>query len=358
MEEVMNNNPSSDTTPQSTPEPAPQTQQINSASQLPTETKEDKGNKNVIKLVIASLILLVLVIAGVALNWNFFRLLFISQTKTSQSTQQTTKQTPTPVDTSDKISIGNQTIKMGKGGKKEVLLPDNETWIGFTSGDAPDVVFGERKTLNDIHNINYLSVPGSLSFYNNSYLVEIQNTGCNKERQFFGDYWATVTTDCTLQVVSRQEEAPIRNLEPFTKTLTTTVPFNNQISSDINTPFIYLKMPELYVRNFSTPYSSENISLSSGKPPNRSTSFWDIGVITAYGIETVRYEAQEIWDKETKQVNTGPLTTTSTIDNLECRVIFTGDEGQQNEQCDVTISFSFSQDETNLIPIKLSSYSQ
>lgn len=342
----------------------PSTSQESSTSQvitqdIPSEKQPPvKPKRQTLRLIISVVLLIGLITAGISLNWNFFRLLFMKQTRISQSSQQSTKQTPSPVDSSNKISIGTQTIKMGEGGKREILLPDSETWIRFTGGDAPDVIFGERKNLNDIHNINYLSVPGSLSFYNNGYLIETQNTGCNKERKFFGDYWATVTTDCTLKITTTQQEAPIKQFEPFSKELNSKTSYNASANQPTS-PLVHIVMPKLSIQNFSTPYVSENISLQAGSMTSYSTSSaWDIKIITSYGIETIRYTAQEVWDKETKQVTTAPLTAVATVKNLDCKVIFTGDEGQQTERCDVTVNFSFSQDEANLVPIKLSSYSQ
>lgn len=324
----------------------------------------NESEHNIVKTFIALLVLLGLLIAGIALNWNFFRPLFINQVTISQSTQPSSQKESKPTDTSNPtVSLGTQTIKVVPGltKDKQFLLPDGESRITFGNtgrpDSVPDLVFGNNKVLNDIHSINYLPVRNDVSFYNNGYFIELKNLGCNTETRFT-DVPEVWVTDCSVQVTSKQEEAPVRNLEPFTKTISTTESFNNRINSDLNTPFIYVAMPELKVQNFSTPFSSENVSLSSGTPPNRSTSFWDISVITSYGTETIRYTAQEIWDKETKQVVTGPLTAVSTIDNLDCKVIFTGDEGQQTERCDVTASFSFSQDETKLVPIKIYSYTQ
>lgn len=303
-----------------------------------------------IRVVLSILFLVVLVISGVGLNLNL---------KDLFSNQQTSNKTkPTPKDDLNKIPLGTQTVRMGAGGKSEILLSDSETWIKFAGGDAPEAIFGDRKTLNDIHNINYLSIQGTLSFYNKGYLINIKNASCRKQRKFFDDYWAEVTTDCTLDLSTAQEEAPIKHFEPFTKEVTTQVLFNSSINQP-DGPLVHIIMPKLSIQNFSTKFTSENVSLEMGSMTSYSTSTpWDILVVTSYGIETIRYTAQEVWDKEIKEVKTGPLVTKSEVKNLDCKVVFSGKEGEQTQQCSATLEFSLSQNEENLVPIKLETYSQ
>ncbi|MFC1727072.1 hypothetical protein ACFL0Y_00950 [Patescibacteria group bacterium] len=363
MEEVTNDNKTSDTKLPNAPEPIPQVQQ-NTDIQPPIETKDYKGKKNVAKIVIASLILLGLIIAGIVLNWNFFRLLFVNQNKTSQTTSTPTNEVAKPTDmASPTVSLGTQTIKVipGLAQEKQHLLADGETRILFGSGGSskavPDIVFGQNYSLNDIHNINHLPIRNGVSFYNNGYFITLKNQGCNTETRFT-DVPEVWVTDCTIQVTSGQEEALTKKLEPFNRAFNANTSFSGAITQP-ESPLIYLTMPKLSIQNFSTPQSSENVSLQAGSMTSYSTSTaWDIQIISSYGIETIRYTAQEVWDKETKQVTTGPLTSVSKIDNLDCKVIFTGDEGQQTERCEVTVNMSFGQDEANLLPIKLSSYTQ
>jgi hypothetical protein len=360
--EALSNNKNSLKKTKDTSEIIHKIQQSSFTQNLPKEIKVSKSRS--IKKVAAFLILLVLITVGIALNWNYLSLLFVNQVGTDNVTQPPLQKDKDMTDISDStLSPGTRIIKISPGLAKEnkFLLPDGETRILFGNigreDSVPDLVFGGSYVLNDIHNINYYPIRSEVSFYNNGYFIALQNLGCNTEKGFT-DVPVTRVTDCSIQVTSRQEDAPVRNLVPFIKTISTTEPFYGQVNIEPDTPFIYLIVPELYVQNLSTPYSSENVSLSSGLPPNRSDSYWDIGVVTSYGIETIRYEAQDIWDKKNIQVDTGPLTMVSTIDNLACEIIYTGDEGQQTERCSVTVSFLFNQDENNLIPIKLSSYSQ
>ena len=226
-----------------------------------------------------------------------------------------------------------------------------------SSKAVPDLVLGQNYSLDDIHNINYLPIRNELSLYNNGYFIALKNQGCNTENRF-SDVPEVWVTDCSIQITSSKEEAPTKRLETFNRVFSTNVSFSGTVTQPDN-PLIFLTVPKLTIQNFSTPQSSENVSLQAGSMTSSSTSTpWDILIITSYGIETIRYTAQEIWDKETKQVITGPLTSVSTIDNLDCKVIYTGNEGQKTERCEVTVNLSFSQDETNLKPIKLSSYSQ
>ena len=324
----------------------------------PEQPIQTKSKVSKVKLTLSIFLLVVLIIAGVGFNLNFIDL-FSSLINPSQLTQRVSNKTESvPKDKLDVIPVGTQTVKMGEGGKSEVLLSDGESRITFGGGTPLEVVSGKNRNLNDIHNINYLSISGVLSFYNKGYLIDIKNTGCRKQRKFFGDYWAEVTTDCTLDISTLQQDAPIKHFEPFSKEVTTQTSFNNSVNQP-DGPLVHVVMPKLSIQNFSTKFTSENVSLQAGSMTSYSTSTpWDILIVTSYGIETIRYNSQEIWDKEIKEVKTGPLTTKSEVKNLDCRVVFTGDEGQQTQQCNVTVEFSFSQDQENLVPIKLATYSQ
>jgi len=86
---------------------------------------------------------------------------------------------------------------------------------------------------------------------------------------------------------------------------------------------------------------------------------WDVKVISGYGIDTIRYTAQEIWNKENKEITIGPLKINTAIKSLDCRAIYTGNNGEQLHRCyDIIVEFSFAQDEGGKMPIKLNSYSE
>lgn len=363
MEEIMNNNEASGTVPLNNSEPLYKTQQNSIVPQPSLEIKEDegkKGKRSVFITFVASLLLAILVIGGIALNWNFFRLLFVSLIKTSDNSQLTTKSVAKPTEASEPtISLGTQTLKVipGQTSPGEYTLADGETTILFGSNSVPDLVFGKYYSLNDIHNINYLPIRDEVSFYNKGFLISLKNQGCKTENRFT-DVPEVWVTDCSIQVTSIKENAPTKQLDAFNRAFVTNVSYSGVITQTDN-PLIYITVPKLSIQNFSTPHSSENVSLETNSMTSYSTStFWDIQIVTSFGIETIRYSAQEVWDKETKEVVIGPLTSVSTINSLDCKVIYTGNEGQKTEQCGVTVNISFSQNKTNLIPVKLSTYSQ
>ena len=326
--------------------------------------KQYYSEESLIKRVFALLLLIGIIAVGIILNWNFIKLLFVNQTKPAQTTSSTIKDAAKPTAISNPtVPLGTKTIKIlpGQTGQGKYILSDGETRILFgnsgSSKAVPDLVLGQNYSLDDIHNINYLPIRNELSLYNNGYFIALKNQGCNTETRFT-DVPEVWVTDCSIQVLSSKEEAPIKQLGSFSRVFNTNVSFSNAITQPEN-PLIYLNLPKLSIQNFSTPYSSENLSLQAGSMTSYSTStLWDMQLITSYGVETIRYSAQEIWDKETKQVAIGPLTVASTIDDLNCKVIYTGDEGENTERCEVRVNMSFSQNEENLIPIKLSSYSQ
>ncbi len=77
------------------------------------------------------------------------------------------------------------------------------------------------------------------------------------------------------------------------------------------------------------------IGLESGSMTSYSTDTpWDMSFITAYGIDTIRYSAEEIFNKQSKKINVGPLQIDSEIMSFNCRVIYKGTDGGETQQCD------------------------
>lgn len=210
--------------------------------------------------------------------------------------------------------------------------------------------------LNDIHAINYLDVRKEIAFYNGGYFYKLTNLGCNKAQKFDIDVVITVVTDCNLRIATKKESAPIQQLTFFSKVLHTTQAFTGRVSPT-NELLIYVMMPKLSLQNYSTQFSSENINLQAGSMTSYSpSSFWDITFVTVYGIETIRYTAEELWNKESKEVSVGPLQIKSKIQEFSCSVIYKGPNGEVTQRCDdIPVELSFNQIEQQ-IPVKILTY--
>ncbi|MDZ7586555.1 MAG: hypothetical protein U0946_02265, partial [Patescibacteria group bacterium] len=160
-----------------------------------------------------------------------------------------------------------------------------------------------------------------------------------------------------LRITTKKESAPLNTLTAFSKLFHTTQPFTGQISS-ANELLIYIMLPKLSLQNYSTKFSSENVNLQAGSMTSySSSSFWDITFITGYGIETIRYTAEELWNKESKKISVGPLHLTSKILDFSCSVIYRGVNGEETQRCDdIPVELSLDQIGQQ-IPIKILSYS-
>jgi len=319
-------------------------------------------SKNTIKLIVAVAVLVIVVVSGLMLNWNYIRVIFLNPNQ--QPTQITKSQvsTPSSTKTTSQVDIGEKTITV-KPGQTDYILADGETRILFDNSGSPtavpDVVFGDRYSLNDIHTINYLPIRKEVSFYNKEFFIALKNIGCKTETRFtdIPEVWVT---ECSIQVTSKQEQAPIKSITSFSKELNTRTPFKGSVTTAPSDLLIYIIMPRLSIQNFSTKLLSENVALESGSMTSYSTDTpWDTRIITGYGIDTIRYTAQEIWNKESKEVVIGSLKVKTTIKNLDCKVIYTGSNGEQTQRCDdILVNLSFTQDTNNQLPIKLVSYQE
>ncbi len=316
--------------------------------------------KNPIKLIAAVVILAIIVVGGVVLNWNYIRVIFLNPNKQTAQSTKSQPSTTTPTKAVSQVETGEKTITV-KPGQTDLTLVDGDTRILFgnsgSSNAVPDVVFGDRYSLNDIHKVNYLPIRKEVSFYNNGYFITLKNLGCKTETGFtdVSEVWVT---ECSIQTKSKQEQAPLKPFTSFGKEINTSTLFNGSVTNTPNNLLIYLIMPRLSIQNFSTKLLSENVSLESGSMTSYSADTpWDIRLVTGYGIDTIRYTAQEIWNKESKEITIGSLKVTTTIKHLDCKVIYTGTTGEQTQRCNnILVDFSFTQEANNQTPVKLVSY--
>lgn len=318
--------------------------------------------KSPAKLIAAIVILAAIVVGGLVLNWNYIRVIFFNPNKqTAQPTKSQPSTTPS-TKTASQVEAGEKTIIV-KPGQTDLTLIDGETKILFgnsgSSTAVPDVVFGNQYSLNDIHNINYLPIRKELSFYNKGYFIALKNLGCKTETRFT-DVPEVWVTECSIQITSRQEAAPLKSITPFSKELNTRTSYNASVHSQADGLLIYVTMPKLSIQNFSTKLLSENVALESGSMTSYSADTpWDVRIVTGYGIDTIRYTAQGIWNKESKEITIGSLKVKTMIKSLDCKIIYTGSNGEQTQRCDdILVDFSFTQEATSQIPVRLVSYQE
>jgi hypothetical protein len=233
-----------------------------------------------------------------------------------------------------KSALTDETIKVLPG-QSNIILADGESRILFghsgSEMSVPDVVFEKNYSLNDIHKINYLPIRKELSFYSKGYFITLKNLGCNKETRFTDvpEIWVT---DCSINVSSKKVETPILQIKSVVKEINTNSLFKSAIS---NEPLIYVITPRLSLMHWTTGQLKGKIGLESGSMTSYSTDTpWDMSFITAYGIDTIRYSAEEIFSKQSKKINVGPLQVNSEITSFNCRVIYKGADGGETQQCD------------------------
>jgi len=320
------------------------------------------SSKNPVKMIAAISGLAVVVIGGLMLNWNYLKVIFIIPKKQVTPPIKSQPSITVATKTASQIDVGEKTIVV-KPGQNDYTLADGETKILFSnsgsSTSVPDVVFGDRYNLNDIHNINYLPIRREIAFYNKGFFILLKNLGCKTETRFT-DVLEVWVTECIILTTSRQEVTPLKSISPFSKEINTRTSFSGSVTASPNDLLIYITMPRLSIQNFSTKLLSENVSLESGSMTSYSADTpWDIRVISGYGIDTIRYTAQEVWNKVSKEVVIGSLKVNTTIKNLDCKVIYIGNNNEQTQRCDdILVDFSFSQEGGNQIPIKLTSYQE
>lgn len=274
----------------------------------------------------------------------------------SPQTNQTNTTPTTPQKTENQITSSNKTIKVLPG-QSNIVLADGESRILFGNSGSemsvPDIVFGKKYSLNDIHKINYLPIRKELSFYSKGYLITLKNLGCNKETRFTDvpEIWVT---DCSINVSSKKAEAPLLQIKSTAKEINTNSLFKSPIS---NEPLVYVIAPRLSLMNWTTGQLKGKIGLESGSMTSYSTDTpWDMSFITAYGIDTIRYSAEEIFNKQSKRINIGPLQVDSEITSFNCRVIYKGTDGGETQQCDdIIVKLTFASTSGT---VKLVNYSE
>jgi hypothetical protein len=227
------------------------------------------------------------------------------------------------------VSSLDETIKVVRG-RSNIVLIDGESRIQFGMALVPDVIFGKNYSLNDIHNVNFLPIYDELSFYSKGYFITLTNLGCNTEERF-SDVPEVWVTDCSIRVLSTKSEAPVMQANLFEKEILANTETNLEINSE---PLVYISMSNLSLMN----WGSGKVGLESGSMTSYSTDTpWNINFVTAYGIDTISYTANEIFNKKSKTVEIGPLKVSTEIKSLNCQSIY---EGIVTQECnDILVKF-------------------
>src|SRR3989344_28776 len=296
---------------------------------------------------------LIIVVAGIVF---FYSTQNNIPSPNSPQTNQTNTIPATPQKTENQITSSNETIKVLPG-QSNIVLADGESRILFGNSGSemsvPDIVFGKNYSLNDIHKINYLPIRKELSFYSKGYFITIKNLGCNKETRFTDvpEIWVT---DCSINVSSKKAEAPTLQVKSVVKEINTNSLFKSAIS---NEPLVYVVASRLSFMHWTTGQLKGKIGLESGSMTSYSTDTpWDMSFITAYGIDTIRYSAEDIFNTQSKKINIGPLQVDTEITSFYCRVIYKGTDGGETQQCDdIVVKLTLAGDSG---AIKLVNYSE
>jgi hypothetical protein len=216
-------------------------------------------------------------------------------------------------------SVHEQIIKSKEGTQSIKMLP-GLTIVNLPSGDilrfgntgsetsVPDFIFGKDYTLNDMHNINYLPIKKVLEAYSNGYNYKLTNTGCQTERKFDIDVEITVVTNCIIEVQATKTKMPTVNSSNFTKSLSIEEKEGAPLRKSLN-PDPYLFVGATNMRVTKTGDGSKVYSDSGD---------WEVYIITNFGIETVKYTAEELYAQKTKSIVTGPAKVDIVIDSLTC----------------------------------------
>lgn len=246
-----------------------------------------------------------------------------------------------------KVDIGEILVVMHPG-ITNIHLPSGAS-ITFghagSSVSVPDFIFGDKYLLNDIHNINYLPIRKSIIAFHNGYKYEVTNLGCNTQRRFDIDITITEVTDCTIKIVTTKELPPSMNFESSNNKYSVVEhgpPVNSYINNQ-STSLLYLSAGSIRVQ-----------SNSKGEKYVEPGTYWDVYIITRFGVDTIRYDANELWNKESKTVIIGPQEITIKIDNLSCNNIV------RENKCPYFTTIDFTAESTLVqnsnIPIKVLNY--
>lgn len=296
-------------------------------------------------------VLLVVIGVGVALNKPYIEtILNRTQKPSAQQSNSTTEKRDLK-----KIELGEKTLVIKPG--ENYRLADDETTIQFGGSTIPDLVFGEHYSLNDIHKINSLAINNEVSFYNKGYYFQFRKTGCNT-KTVFTDVPEVHVTDCSLQYVGNQATAPIKGLKSFSKQFNLRDSNDSSLTNTPSEPLVYVAFPRASLQNYSTKQLSSRVSLETGSMTSYSADTpWDIQIISSYGIDTLRFTAEEIWNKQSKTSTIGALNVKAEVKDYTCKLLFRGNNGEQTEQCDdIIVELQISDSGSDLVPIKLETY--
>ncbi|EFK96187.1 hypothetical protein LDC_1787 [sediment metagenome] len=179
-----------------------------------------------------------------------------------------------------------------------------------TPESVPDFIYGQRYNLNDIHNVNYLPIYNRLVTYHNGYKYDITNEKCETREKLDVDVMITEVTKCYLKVQSVKEGFPLTESNEVSKSFKLTErgdPIKGLQSGDEKEPLLYVYAEPVRIQK----NVIDEIYLSPG-------SDWDVYMVTGYGIETIRYSAQDLWNKLVKMGNAGEQKIEVTVDDLSC----------------------------------------
>lgn len=247
-------------------------------------------------------------------------------------------------ESSSSNSISEEVIFAKEGTKIFKMLP-GQTIVKLPSGDilrfgntgtensVPDFIFGANYVLNDDHNINWLPIKKNLTTYSNGYQYELANKGCLKERKLDIDVEITVVTSCTIEVKTTKKSAPQVSTGSFSKTLSITenqgggTPVRSILKTD---PYLFLGATNMRVTKT---VDGTKVYSNSGD--------WEVVIITNFGIETIKYTAEELYAQQTKSVTIGPAKVDVIIAALTCTPAYSPALGCKNQYATVYDKIDF-----------------
>lgn len=220
-------------------------------------------------------------------------------------------------------STAEETLVL-KPGQSNINLPSGALLTfghAGTENSVPDFVFGNKYVLNDIHGINYLPIKNRLVTFHNGYLYELSKLNCNTENVFDIDVNITRVKDCTIKIKTTKTQPPQVNIADFSKKFSivekTQAIYGSQNKQ--GEALLYLGIKPIRV--------TKNVV---GKVYIEPGTQWDVYIITNYGIETIRYTADELHQKQAKSVTTGPIEVQVKIDDITCNPPYL----QSNDTCE------------------------
>lgn len=228
---------------------------------------------------------------------------------------------------------GTQVIKMLPG-KTIVKLPSGDILRFGNIGSAtsvPDFIFGANYVLNDVHKINWLPIKKALTTYHNGYQYALTNKGCSTERKFDIDVTITVVTNCTIEVKTTKTNAPQVNTASITRPLSVTEKQGGPLRSVLNAdPYLFVGATNMRVTK-----------TTDGTKVYSDSGDWELNIITNFGIETIKYTAEELYAQQTKSVTIGPAKVDVVIGALTCTPAYSPALGCKNQYATVYDKIDF-----------------